>query len=363
MRSRCGSSAPAASSAFARSSRTRRPTPTRCPCAGRRVDLHGAQRRARQLPQHRRDHLRGRDHRQRGDPPGYGFLAENPYFAEICRACGLTFIGPSPEAIRAHGRQGRRRATSPQAGRAGGAGQRGRRSGRRTRRSRRADAIGYPVILKAAAGGGGRGMRIVRSRGELAAGASPPARPRRGAAFGSSEIYFEKYIERGAARRGAGARRQERQRRAPAASAIARSSGATRSSSRSRPRRCSTPETRARPAQRGAVRGRGGQLRQRRHGRVPGGRDGNFYFIEMNTRIQVEHPVTEMVTGLDLIREQIRIAAGEPLGYRQDAVRFSGHAHRVPDQRRGPRDASPPARAASPPGCRRAASACGWTAT
>ena len=92
-------------------------------------------------------------------------------------------------------------------------------------------------------------------------------------------------------------------------------------------------------------------------------RTGNFYFIEMNTRIQVEHPVTEMITGIDLIREQIRIAAGEPLGYRQDAVRFSGHAHRVPDQRRGPRDLRPERGPRHRLACRRAASACGSTAT
>ena len=126
--------------------------------------------------------------------PGYGFLAENPSFADICRACGLTFIGPSPEAIRLMGDKAQARVIAKQAGRAGGAGQRGAAQGRGRGAIEAADAAGYPVILKAAAGGGGRGMRIVRSRAEVAQ-AFAACQAEAGAAFGSSEIYCEKYIE------------------------------------------------------------------------------------------------------------------------------------------------------------------------
>jgi acetyl-CoA carboxylase biotin carboxylase subunit len=255
--------------------------------------------------------------------PGYGFLAENPAFADICRACGITFIGPSPEAIRLMGDKAQARQFARQAGVPVVPG-----SERPLRdvgeALELADDIGYPVIFKAAAGGGGRGMRVVRDK-EGAAQALAACQSEAAAAFGSSEVYCETFIEEArhvevqvlgdqhGIRVHLGERDCSVQRRhqklieeAPAANLPA--------------------ETRAglhRAALQAAA-----AVNYVNAGTVeflvdPAGR---HYFIEMNTRIQVEHPVTEMITGLDIVREQIRIAAGEALGYRQDAVRFEGHA-------------------------------------
>ncbi|OGK99713.1 MAG: acetyl-CoA carboxylase biotin carboxylase subunit [Candidatus Rokubacteria bacterium RIFCSPHIGHO2_12_FULL_73_22] len=258
--------------------------------------------------------------------PGYGFLAENPAFAEVCRACSVTFIGPSPEAIRLMGDKAQARQLAKQTGVPVVPG-----SELPLKDAEEAlavaDAIGYPVIFKAAAGGGGRGMRIVRARAEAGA-AFDACQSEAGAAFGSSEVYCEKFVEnarhievqvlgdRNGIRVHLGERDCSVQRRhqklieespAPALSAEMRA-GLHR-----------------------AALSVAAAVNYASAGTVeflvdPGG---HFYFIEMNTRIQVEHPVTEMVTGIDLIREQIRIAAGEGLGYRQDAVRFDGHAIEV----------------------------------
>jgi acetyl-CoA carboxylase biotin carboxylase subunit len=256
--------------------------------------------------------------------PGYGFLAENAAFADICRACGLTFIGPSPEAIRLMGDKAQARVIARQAGVPVVAG-----SELPLKDEGEAvdvaDATGYPVILKAAAGGGGRGMRIVRSRAEVAP-AFAACQAEAGAAFGSSEIYCEKYIEaarhvevqvlgdKNGIRVHLGERDCSVQRRhqklieeSPAPSL--------------------PPETRAGLHKAALV--AAAAVNYMSAGTVEflvDAQTGHFYFIEMNTRIQVEHPVTEMVTGIDLVREQIRIAAGEPLGYRQDDVRRHGHA-------------------------------------
>jgi acetyl-CoA carboxylase biotin carboxylase subunit len=255
--------------------------------------------------------------------PGYGFLAENAAFADICRSCGITFIGPSPEAIKqmgdkTHAREMVKRAGVPVVP--------GSERGVQTVDEALAVGadVGYPVILKAAAGGGGRGMRIVRSADDLpqlfAACQSEAA-----AAFGSSEIYCEKFIEE--------ARHVEVQ--------ILGDSHGTRVHLGERD--CSVQRRHqklieespaptlpavTRAGLRKAALTVAAAVNYVNAGTVeflvdPGG---NFYFIEMNTRIQVEHPVTEMITGIDIVREQLRIAAGEPLGYRQDAVRFDGHA-------------------------------------
>ena len=255
--------------------------------------------------------------------PGYGLLSENAAFAEICRACGITFIGPAPEAIRLMGDKAQAREMAKHAGAPVVPGSDGPLGGVDEAQGI-ADSMGYPVIVKAAAGGGGRGMRIVREREDLAR-AYATCQAEAGAAFGSSELYLEKYVEdarhvevqvlgdKSGMRLHLGERDCSVQRRhqklleespAPALPPDAR-----------------TGLYKAALAVANAV------------NYISAGtveflvdREGNFYFIEMNTRIQVEHPVTEMVTGLDIVREQIRIATGEPLGYKQSAVRFVGHS-------------------------------------
>jgi acetyl-CoA carboxylase, biotin carboxylase subunit len=255
--------------------------------------------------------------------PGYGFLSENAAFAEVCRGCSLTFIGPSPEAIRLMGDKAQARQIAKQAGVPVVPG-----SEEPLKSAedavRLAESIGFPVIFKAAAGGGGRGMRIVRERAG-AAEAFSACQSEAGAAFGSTEVYCEKFIERArhvevqvlgdkhGMRVHLGERDCSVQRRhqklveeSPAPNLPA--------------------ETRAglhRAALTAAA-----AVNYQSAGTVEFLVDaaGGFYFIEMNTRIQVEHPVTEMLTGLDLIKEQLRIAAGERLGYRQEDVRLVGHA-------------------------------------
>ena len=266
--------------------------------------------------------------------PGYGFLAENPSFADICRACGLTFIGPSPEAIRLMGDKAQARVIAKQAGVPVVPGSEAPLKDE-NEAIEVADAADYPVILKAAAGGGGRGMRIVRSRAEVAQ-AFAACQAEAGAAFGSSEIYCEKYIEeaRHVEVQVLGDKNGMRVHLGERDCSVQRRHQKLVEES---PAPVLPPETRL--GLHKAALAAAAAVNYVSAGTVEflvDSRTGHFYFIEMNTRIQVEHPVTEMITGLDLIREQIRIAAGEPLGYRQDAVRFDGHAHRVPDQRRGP---------------------------
>jgi acetyl-CoA carboxylase biotin carboxylase subunit len=256
--------------------------------------------------------------------PGYGFLAENAAFADICRACGLTFIGPSPEAIRLMGDKAQARVIASQAGVPVVPGSELPLKDE-SEAVEVAESAGYPVILKAAAGGGGRGMRIVRSRAEVGP-AFAACQAEAGAAFGSSEIYCEKYVQearhvevqvlgdKNGIRLHLGERDCSVQRRhqklieespAPSLSADTRTSlhkAALAAAAAVNYVSAGTVEF------------------------LVDARGGDFYFIEMNTRIQVEHPVTEMVTGIDLIREQIRVAAGEGLGYRQDDVATRGHA-------------------------------------
>ena len=255
--------------------------------------------------------------------PGYGFLSENAAFAEVVRACSLTFIGPSPEAIRLMGDKAQARQIAKQAGVPVVPG-----SEEPLKDAEEAvalaESIGFPVIFKAAAGGGGRGMRIVRQRAG-AAEAFAACQTEAGAAFGSSEIYCEKFIERArhvevqvlgdkhGMRLHLGERDCSVQRRhqklieeSPAPSLAA--------------------ETRAGLYRAGLAAAAAVNYTSAGTIEFLVDEDGSFYFIEMNTRIQVEHPVTEMVTGLDLIKEQLRIAAGERLGYRQDDIRFEGHA-------------------------------------
>jgi len=255
--------------------------------------------------------------------PGYGFLAENATFAEICRACSIRFIGPSPEAIRLLGDKVRARELAKKSEVPLLPGSEG---GLRDEAEARAcaEAIGYPVLLKAAMGGGGRGMRLVREPEGLAA-AVQTCQKEAAAAFGSSEIYIEKYLE--------AARHVEVQVLADGHGHLVHLGERECSIQRRHqklleesPSPAVTPEIRRELT--------GAALRLcRAAGYENAGTvefildgQGRFYFLEVNTRIQVEHPVTEMVTGIDLVREQIRIAAGEPMSVTQEEVRFQGHA-------------------------------------
>src|SRR5882724_4743454 len=255
--------------------------------------------------------------------PGYGFLAENPAFAEVCRACSITFIGPSPEAIRLMGDKAQARQIAMQAGVPVIPGSEVALKGS-AEALEVAERIGYPLIFKAAAGGGGRGMRIVKERADVVQ-AFDACQSEAGAAFGSSEVYCEKFVQN--------ARHVEVQ-------VLGDRNGirihlGERDCSVQRRHQKLVEES---PAPLLAAKTRDGLLQAALTvasavNYVSAGtveflvdEESNFYFIEMNTRIQVEHPVTEMVTGIDLVREQIRIADGEGLGYRQDAVRFEGHA-------------------------------------
>jgi acetyl-CoA carboxylase biotin carboxylase subunit len=255
--------------------------------------------------------------------PGYGFLAENATFAEICRACSIRFIGPSPEVIRLLGDKVRARELARKADVPLLPGSDGAVRDEAEARSV-ADTLGYPVLLKASLGGGGRGIRIVWDADSLAT-AVRTCQSEAAAAFGSSEIYLERYVE--------GARHVEVQ-------VLADGRGHTihlgeRDCSIQRRHQKLLEETPC-PGLADATRGEltTAALRLcRAAGYESAGtveflldRQNRFYFLEVNTRIQVEHPVTEMVTGIDLIRAQIQIAAGEPLGLRQEDVVFRGHA-------------------------------------
>ncbi len=255
--------------------------------------------------------------------PGYGFLAENATFAEACAAAGLVFIGPPPSAVRAMGDKMAARRVAERIGvplvpgttqpLADGA-----------EAARVARDLGYPVMIKAAMGGGGKGMRLVHAYAELE-GALRASRSEAGSAFGDATVYIERYI--------AEPRHIEVQ-----VLADAHGSGVHLGE-----RECSIQrrhqkliEESPSPFVDADLRRRMGEAACRLAaavGYVNAGTveflvdaERNFYFLEMNTRLQVEHPVTELVTGRDLVREQIRIAAGEKLGYTQDDVVFNGHA-------------------------------------
>jgi acetyl-CoA carboxylase biotin carboxylase subunit len=255
--------------------------------------------------------------------PGYGFLAENAAFAEVCRSCSITFIGPTPEAIRLMGDKAQARAMAKQAGVPVVPGSDGPlKSGAEALEL--AERVGYPIIFKAAAGGGGRGMRIVREAAS-ASRAFAACQSEAGAAFGSSDVYAEKFIE--------GARHIEVQVLGDK-NGIRVHLGERDCSVQRRHQKLieESPAPRLAAATRAGLHKAAltvaGAVNYLSAGTVEFlvDREGAYYFIEMNTRIQVEHPVTELVTAIDLVREQIRIAAGEPLGYRQDAITFVGHA-------------------------------------
>jgi acetyl-CoA carboxylase, biotin carboxylase subunit len=254
--------------------------------------------------------------------PGYGFLAENARFADILEEHGITFIGPKAEHIRMMGDKIEARRTAARLGIPCVPGSQG--SVRDDEEARRIAAeIGYPVIVKAAAGGGGRGMKVARGPDDLA-DAVGVARIEAKNAFGDDAVYLEKYLAR--------PRHIEVQ-------VLGDTKGhaihlGERDCSLQR-RHQKVWEEGPSPALNAEQRDTIGGLVAKAMaelGYVGAGtveflyEDGKFYFIEMNTRVQVEHPVTEMITGIDIINEQIKIAAGSPLSFAQDDVRFLGAA-------------------------------------
>jgi len=255
--------------------------------------------------------------------PGYGFLSENARFAEICESCGITFIGPSPDAIENMGDKAKARKTMIEAGVPVVPGSKDIITDEETAAAT-AEAIGYPVLIKASAGGGGKGMRVAQNFKELGK-AIQAAQNEAQAAFGNSEVYLEKYVEE--------PRHIEFQILGDKYGNVVHLGERDCSLQRRHqklleeaPSSALTPKLRA---QMGAVAVKAAKSANYSNaGTIEFllDRHGNFYFIEMNTRIQVEHPVTEMVTGLDLVKEQIRLAAGEPLGFTQEDIQIRGWA-------------------------------------
>ncbi len=255
--------------------------------------------------------------------PGYGFLAENDKFAEICKDHGITFIGPSPHAIRSMGDKSTAKTTMQSVGVPCVPGSEGLLSSPADA-AKLAEQMGYPVMIKATAGGGGRGMRLVPGPDQLES-LFKAAQGEAEAAFGNPGLYMEKFIDRPrhvevqvlADRHGNVVHLGERdcsiQRRHQKLLEEA-------------PSPALDPDLRQRMGDAAVAAAR--SINYEGAGTVEFllDRQGGFYFMEMNTRIQVEHPVTEMVTGIDLIAEQLRIAGGEPISVRQEDIQLRGHA-------------------------------------
>jgi len=255
--------------------------------------------------------------------PGYGFLAESAYFAEVCEACGITFIGPSPEVIRMMGDKDIARKAMKEAGLPIVPGT-DKIKGPFSSAVNAADEIGYPVIIKAAAGGGGKGMRIVNSADELP-NALEVAQNEAMSAFGAGDVYLEKYIPI--------ARHIEFQILADHEGNVVHLGERECSIQRRHqklieesPSPYLTPELRAEVGRLAVRAARTVNYANAGTMEFIFDGEGHYYFIEMNTRIQVEHPVTELVTGLDLVKEQIRIANREALEYTQEDIVFRGNA-------------------------------------
>ncbi len=255
--------------------------------------------------------------------PGYGFLSERAHFAEICESCKITFIGPPPDAIKKMGdksvaKDTMRKARVPTVPGSDGVVK------SEQEAIKIAEKIGYPVMIKASAGGGGKGMRIAHNRPSLVSGLQM-AQTEAQAAFGNNEVYIEKYID--------GARHIEIQ-------VLADKFGNT---IHLRERECSIQrrhqkliEETPSPAINSKTREKMGEAAikaAKAVGYFSAGtvefildKDGSFYFMEMNTRIQVEHSITEMITGVDLVKEQIHIAAGEKIKLSQKDIGCIGHS-------------------------------------
>jgi acetyl-CoA carboxylase biotin carboxylase subunit len=255
--------------------------------------------------------------------PGYGFLSESAYLAEVCEACHIRFIGPSPNVIRLMGDKARARRAMRKAGVPVLPGSDGPVDGEEQAHKMARD-LGYPVIIKASAGGGGRGMRIVRSPGEIG-GALRTAQREAHAAFGVGSVYIEKYLD--------APRHIELQVLGDHHGAVVHLGE----------RECSVQRRHQKLIEEAPSSVLSEKQRRKLGGTVVDAaravqytnagtfeflmdQSGHLYFIEANTRLQVEHGVTELVTGIDIVKEQIRIAAGERLSFKQGDVTFSGHA-------------------------------------
>jgi acetyl-CoA carboxylase biotin carboxylase subunit len=255
--------------------------------------------------------------------PGYGFLAENAHFAEVCRDCRIEFIGPSPEAMARLGdkvscKKLARASKTPVFPGSDDAIEDDEEAVKVARE------IGYPVIVKAAAGGGGRGMRVAKNEPALRVGLQQ-ARQEATAAFGDGRVYIEKFLEM--------ARHFEVQvigdKHGSAVHLYERDCTSQR---RHQKLIEEAPAAGVDPAKRDAVCKSAAELI--RKAEYSGAatceflmdRNQDFFMLEVNTRVQVEHPVTEMITGVDIVKEMIRVAAGEPLSFKQKDVKINGHA-------------------------------------
>jgi len=255
--------------------------------------------------------------------PGYGFLSESAYLAEVCEACHIRFIGPDPSVIKLLGDKARAKKAMKKAGVPMLPGSDGPVTDEEHALKVVKD-IGFPVIVKAVAGGGGRGMRVVRTAGELSH-ALRTAQREAEAAFGNGDVYIEKYLE--------SPRHIEFQ-------IIGDHHGNVVHLGE---RECSIQRRHQKLIEEAPSPALSDKIRKKMGGMVVDAakavqytnagtfeflmdRDGKFYYMETNTRLQVEHPVTEMVTGIDIVKEQIRIAAGERLSFKQSEVTFTGHA-------------------------------------
>ncbi|CAB3852572.1 acetyl-CoA carboxylase biotin carboxylase subunit [Achromobacter denitrificans] len=255
--------------------------------------------------------------------PGYGFLSENGGFAEAVEAAGMVFIGPAPSAIRMMGDKVEAKRAMLRSGVPCVPGSDGVLPDEADAIRRQAERIGFPLIVKAAGGGGGRGMRVVESESGLLA-AVETTRAEARAAFGNPDLYMERFLQKPrhieiqvlADHHGQavwlGERDCSMQRRHQKVVEESPAPGIDRQAIETIGERCASACR--------SIGYRGAGTFEFLY------EDGAFYFIEMNTRLQVEHPVTELTTGIDIVQMQIRIAAGEPLPWRQDQIRRHGHA-------------------------------------
>lgn len=255
--------------------------------------------------------------------PGYGFLSENARFAEICESSGITFIGPDPKAIEIMGDKAAARKTMIEAGVPVVPGSKEVITDVKAA-AKIADEIGYPVLIKASAGGGGKGMRVAQNEKELVKSIQA-AQTEAQAAFGNAEVYLEKYVEE--------PRHIEFQILADKFGNVVHLGERDCSLQRRHqklleesPSSALTPELRQAMGEAAVKAAKSANYSSVGTIEFLLDKHNQFYFIEMNTRIQVEHPVTELVTGVDLLKEQIKIAAGEPLTLKQEDIQVRGWA-------------------------------------